>query len=226
MNTDTSIGAFDIGPAGTLDFDAGVDSSRTVTFLGSTGTLALGDEVFSSPGTFSATITGFAGNDVIDVPNASSLSSLSYAGNSTSGRLTFVATDGDMNTEDQVQFNGSYTTSSFITVPDGHGGTEILDPPTPSHDGSQPPLNVESLQVNGAPRFIGGTDAGGQSPKVGLADLTSGAPNGGDIALIGHHAHHAGSGRDDWTQAGSGALSSYPDPASNWSSVWVPLHGS
>jgi len=181
--------------------------------------------VFGSPGNFDASITGFAGNDVIDVLNASSLSGLSYSGSSTSGTLTFVATDGSNHTVDQLQFNGSYTTSSFITVSDGHGGTEILDPPPSSHNGSQPSLNVESLQVNAAPPFIGGTDAGGQRDKVGLADLTSDTPNGGDIALIGHHAHHAGSGRDDWTQSGSGPPPSDPDPASHWSSTWVPLHG-
>jgi hypothetical protein len=116
-------GALRIGSAGTLEFDAAVDNSHTTTFTASTGTLALG-----AAGSFAATIAGFGSNDVIDLLGQT-VTGLSYSGSSTSGVLTVSGSGG---TIASLAFSGNYTTASFNFVSDGHGGTDILDPPTPS----------------------------------------------------------------------------------------------
>jgi hypothetical protein len=91
-----------------------------VIFTASTGTLAL-----TAPGSFSAgPITGFAGNDVIDLVGTQA-TGLSYSGSSTTGTLT-VSGGGPIAS---LSFNGDYTTASFTAVSDGHGGTDIIDPP-------------------------------------------------------------------------------------------------
>ncbi len=111
--TSGGIGAFNIGDLGTLEFDAGVDSTHTIAFKASDGTLALGDA-----GAFSGKISGFAGQDAIDLLGQS-VTGLSYA----SGALTATLAGGGSET---IAFSGSYSTASFTFASDGHGGTDIL----------------------------------------------------------------------------------------------------
>jgi len=86
--------------------------------LASSGTLELGDA-----GGFAATIAGFSDTDVIDLLGAS-VTSLSY-----SPSTDTLTVSGSGGTIASLKFSGSYTTASFATVSDGHGGTDILDPP-------------------------------------------------------------------------------------------------
>jgi hypothetical protein len=86
-----------------------------VTFESTTGDLELGD-----PAGFSGTIAGFSANDVIDLLNTA-VTGFTYA-NSTltlSNGSTVVAA---------LTLSGAYSQSSFMTVSDGHGGTDIVDP--------------------------------------------------------------------------------------------------
>src|SRR5206468_3289851 len=62
--TTVGAGAFQIGNGGVLDFAAGTPGGETVSFLSSTGTLALGD-----PAHFHALISGFGTGDVMDLTN-------------------------------------------------------------------------------------------------------------------------------------------------------------
>jgi hypothetical protein len=76
-------------------------------------------------GSFAGTIIGFSGSDAIDVLNTA-VTGLSYSGTSTSGTLTVSGSGG---TIAELKFSGDYTTASFALASDGHGGTDIIDPP-------------------------------------------------------------------------------------------------
>ena len=121
-----------------------------VTFAGPTGALWL-----DQPSTFTGTVHGLSGNDVIDLPGVAfgSDTSESYlpnqaagttsantleqsaAGNNSGGLLT--VSDGTHT--DTLSLIGNYTASSFALSSDGHGGTLIADtsPTTASYDISQ-----------------------------------------------------------------------------------------
>ncbi len=108
------VGALYIGGMGNLELGASVDSSHSVDFLsGLGGTLSLGDAV-----AFSGKIAGFSGHDAID------LLGQAIAGLSFSGGVLAVSLSGG-GTEN-LDLSGSYTTSSFTSASDGHGGTNIL----------------------------------------------------------------------------------------------------
>jgi hypothetical protein len=111
-------GAFNVGAA-VLEFAGAVDSSHQATFTNSVGTLDLG-----APGSFAGVINHFAGADAIDLLNTQ-VTSLSYAPAS----HTLTVHDG-ASIVAALTLAGSYTTASFTTASDGHGGTDILDPST------------------------------------------------------------------------------------------------
>jgi hypothetical protein len=108
-----------IGASGTLEFDAAVDSSHAVEFTAASGTLSL-----TAPGSFQAVIANFSGNDVIDLVNTQ-ITGLSYSGNTNLGLLTVTGPGG---TVAALEF-GDPANTVFTAVSDGHGGTDILDPP-------------------------------------------------------------------------------------------------
>jgi hypothetical protein len=104
-------GALDIGGGGALNILGGSDAHQTVDFLGA-GTLDL-----HSAGTFGGHISGFAGHDLIDLGHTIATSA-GFSG----GVLTLL--DGTTPVA-HLNFNGSYTTSSFHLTGDNHGGTLI-----------------------------------------------------------------------------------------------------
>jgi hypothetical protein len=110
-------GALNVGALGKLEFNAAVDSSHHVTFTDVTGTLDLG-----APGSFAGVINHFGGADTIDLLNTP-VTSLSYA----PATRTLTVHDG-ASIVVALTFAGS-STASFTTASDGHGGTDILDPP-------------------------------------------------------------------------------------------------
>jgi fibronectin-binding autotransporter adhesin len=111
------VGALDIGSQGNLEFGSSVDSSHSVDFTASSGTLALGDA-----GAFAGSISGFSGSDVIDLLSQP-ITGLAYSGSTTSGDLTVTGSSG---TIAMLDFTGNYKTSSFTFASDGHGGGDIL----------------------------------------------------------------------------------------------------
>jgi hypothetical protein len=86
-----------------------------VTFTDATGTLDLG-----APSSFAGVIKGFSHGDTIDLLNTP-VTSFSYSGD------TLSLFDGSAHVA-ALTLGGSYTTASFSTISDGHGGTDILDP--------------------------------------------------------------------------------------------------
>jgi hypothetical protein len=94
----------------------------TVTFGGSTGTLVL-----ANASNFTGTVAGLSGQDTIDLTNItfSSVQTPSFSGDANGGTLT--VTDGTHT--DAIKLTGDYTQSGWTTSNDGHGGTNIVDPP-------------------------------------------------------------------------------------------------
>ena len=140
-------GSLDIGAYGTLEFGAAVDSSHTVTFAASTGTLELAS---GAQATFAGTIAGFSGNDVIDLAGAT-VTGLSY--NTGTDILTVSGSSGTIAT---LKFSGSYTTTDFSFQSDGNGGTDILDPPPVATIGNGATVAISSASAETV-KFVGKT---------------------------------------------------------------------
>jgi hypothetical protein len=96
--------------------------SGTVTFAGNTGTLTLDNSA-----SFAGTVVGMTGQDAIDFAdiNPTKVQLPSYSG--TAARGTLTVTDGAHNAS--IALLGNYLASTFVTSSDGHGGTNIVDPP-------------------------------------------------------------------------------------------------
>ena len=95
--------------------------SGTVTFAGSTGTLWLDQR-----STFTGTVSGFSGQDVIDLPGIAfgTDTTLGYLPNSNQTGGTLSLTDGTHSAN--IALLGNYMASSFVTESDDHGGTMVV----------------------------------------------------------------------------------------------------
>jgi DNA uptake protein ComE-like DNA-binding protein len=82
----------------------------------------------------------------------------SYSGNASAGTLTLTGASGTIGS---LAFSGSYSTSNFSTVSDGHGGTDILyDPTSAMADvAAEAPAAVKTLSYAGSDQEVtlGGT---------------------------------------------------------------------
>jgi hypothetical protein len=119
LTSSSPTGAMTIADGATLEFAAGADSSHTVTFADTTGTLDLG-----SPGSFASAINGFADGDVIDLIGTAA-TSFTYASNvlDVYDNTTLVAA---------LHMGAGYSQASFSLASDGANGTDVLDPKTTS----------------------------------------------------------------------------------------------
>ena len=92
-----------------------------VTFAGDIGTLVLDNSA-----SFAGTVGGMTGNDTIDLADIDPLKAQqpSFSGIASGGTLT--VTDGT-NTAN-IALLGNYLASTFTPSPDGHGGTNLVDP--------------------------------------------------------------------------------------------------
>jgi hypothetical protein len=92
-----------------------------VTFAGDTGTLVLDDSA-----SFSGTVAGMTGSDVIDFADMDPTKVLppSFTGDASGGTLS--VTDGSHRSA--IALLGNYLASTFAASPDGHGGTAVTDP--------------------------------------------------------------------------------------------------
>jgi hypothetical protein len=95
-----------------LWLQAGAVAGQAEHFLGAGSTLEL-----SHPANFLGTIAGFSAGDVIDLASTAA-NKLSYA----NGTLT--VSEGTVAVA-HLHISGTYTSSSFSLVTDGHGGTAI-----------------------------------------------------------------------------------------------------
>jgi hypothetical protein len=100
--------------------DLNTPSAAAVTFAGGSGTLQLDQSA-----AFSGTITGFGGQDQLDLTDIafSANSTLGYSANSNNSGGGLTVSDGIHMAN--IALLGSYMASSFVTSSDGHGGTLI-----------------------------------------------------------------------------------------------------
>jgi hypothetical protein len=106
-------GALNIDSGATLGASESVGHALTVSFNGGGGVLAL-----AQPGTFAATIAGFAPGQTIDLVNtAATAASLNSANQ-------LVVVDGAA-TIATLALAGDFTGDTFNLIADGHGGTDI-----------------------------------------------------------------------------------------------------
>jgi hypothetical protein len=118
------VGSLALGADGTLNLVAGSDAGQTVDFLGNA---ILG---LSAAGAFAGHISGFRGNDVIDLVGTLA-DNKSFAG----GVLTLSV---GATPVAHLQFNGAYSTSSFSLSSDHAGGTLVHFVPLLAHLDSHP----------------------------------------------------------------------------------------
>ena len=114
----TGAGTLAIGAGATLFAAGAAGSGLTAAFTGAGATL----ELFGAAATFSATIEGFAAGDAIDIAS-DSIETATWAG----GVLTLTDSAGTtlaLALPDQP--GTSYDAASFLVLPDGLGGTEIV----------------------------------------------------------------------------------------------------
>ena len=97
-------------------------SAAAVIFAGSSGMLQL-----DHPAGFSGTISGFAGQDQIDLTSVafSSNTRLGYLANAGNLGGTLSVSDGVHSAS--LALLGQYIASSFVTASDGHGGTLVSE---------------------------------------------------------------------------------------------------
>ena len=119
LTSSSPTGAMTIADGATLEFAAAADSSHTVTFADTTGTLDLG-----APGSFASAIKGFADGDVIDLLGTAT-TKFTYA----SGVLDIFDNSALVAA---LHVGAGYSQSSFSLASDGANGTDILDPKTTS----------------------------------------------------------------------------------------------
>jgi len=106
-------GSLKIDANAALEVDAAAAGALTATFAGTNARLAL-----KAPTSFAATIAGFAVGDVIDLLGKAA------TGASLDAKDRLVVVNGSV-TVATLQLAGAYTTPTFTTSSDGHGGTDV-----------------------------------------------------------------------------------------------------
>ena len=114
-----------IGSGATLELGAG--NAELITFAGSKGTLILdGAAPAAQPLNFKGAVSGFGGQDVIDLSGIAfdAQTTLGYAPNGGQTGGTLSLSDGIHSAN--IALLGNYMASSFATASDNHGGTMVL----------------------------------------------------------------------------------------------------
>ena len=193
----TGTDSFTINGSATLEFSGSVAAGATVTFVGPTGTLDIGQ-----PSTFSGEIAGISGSgDVIDLGGFNSTANdqfqTSNSYNSTTNTTLLTVTDTTDHVSKSVTLVGNYTTAngiSWTARSDGNGGADAVDPPVtdPSTD-----LSVNSFptasRVNGTITFADADSSKTQTSSfmpentgtgyIGTFSLHPASANNGDASV-------------------------------------------
>jgi hypothetical protein len=130
-STTTGTGSVTIDNASTVEFSGSVAAGQTVTFAQSTGTLKLDD-----PADFSGKIAGISGSgDVLDLGGFDAAHDIVVASsgsyNSATNITLLVVTDQTTNHSVTLDLVGDYSGSAWTVTGDGHGGSNVVDPPAP-----------------------------------------------------------------------------------------------
>ena len=182
VGTSPTQGGFEVNPAPVDTIDNGgtlyvaQPSNDTVKFAGNTGTLVLDDltDFHGQIQNFTGTAPDAAHSDVIDLAGVNfNSASFSESYNISTGVLT-VSDGTDTGSLSFANFNGTFKFAS-----DGHGGTDIFDPPAANN--TSPPVSVGNDHFHFHPELGAGSDNAGTQ--------------GNDAA----HDHLAGPRSEEWS---------------------------
>jgi hypothetical protein len=120
QNKITGTGTLKIDGGAILQTDGAVAGTQTVVFNGTNAKLTVTDTA-----DFAGKLSGFDANDKLDLTEFGTGTTISYAGNTTTGKLTVK------NGSQQATFTflGNYSASGFHAAADGNGGTLITYSP-------------------------------------------------------------------------------------------------
>jgi hypothetical protein len=156
-------GQIDIGNNVTLELHG--TSSNPVLFEGTTGTLQIDSSGTSSPFSIVGNGSAISATDIIDLPNISyDPSADSYSSD--------VITVSDGTGTVTIDVIGGVGSNTFTFVSDGHGGTEIYDPPATS-PGSSGLSTLSSSTGRTGSVSIGGNDTFVFHPGMGAETIKS-----------------------------------------------------
>jgi hypothetical protein len=136
----TGTGLLEIKNGATLELGSSVGSNQSVVF--NIGGGSAGELILDNPGGFQAKISGFNGNDIID------LKSMAYSGSTSTlldsihhtatvgaetislsiGSTETIVTVSEAGTTATIKLEGNYNGHSFTFSSDGSGGTQFVDP--------------------------------------------------------------------------------------------------
>jgi uncharacterized glyoxalase superfamily protein PhnB len=139
---------------GNSTFEIGSSSTAAVTFAsGSTGTLKLDDSQ-----QFTGTVAGLSTINTLDLADINfATAQTAFSGDSTHGTLT--VTDGVHTAK--IGLSGNYTSSTWTLSNDGHGGTDLVDPPAAYSTQDQfPKLCIDPFAGRLASTFMASVDPG------------------------------------------------------------------
>ena len=173
-----------VGAGATLELNS--PFSGTVSFATSSGTLKI-----DNSSNFGGSIAGqLAVGDVIDLAdiNFSSNTTIHYSGNNSSGTLT--VSDGVHTAS--IALQGNYSLANFTMMSDGHGGTSVVDPPSPVGTGLDangwttftPSANARIIYVSSSTGSDSNTGLSPNSPLKTIAEGLSLLRNGSDDQLL------------------------------------------
>ena len=143
-------GLFTIDNGATLQFDGSVTSGTTAAFLGASGTL-----IIEQPSSFDSHISGISGSgDVLDLKGFDAANTTATPTfNSGTDTTTLIVTDSAHALSVSLTLDGDYSNSTFTATSDGHGGTDVVDPPTMGSAGSSAVSSDGSEGANGTITF-------------------------------------------------------------------------
>jgi hypothetical protein len=156
-NALTGTGALHIDAGATLELGGTAVSTETATFAAATGVLKL--DAVGATAASNVTVAGFVLGDTIDL--AKIVTSVSFSNH------VLTAYDGSTAVA-ALTLTGSYTTANFSLAADGHGGTDILDPP----------VSTKTIALGGA-RFSNSAAAPTGSDGASAMVVSAGAPHDG-----------------------------------------------
>jgi hypothetical protein len=163
-----------IANSGTLEFDATVSASQTITFEDATGTLALGD-----PADFHGVISGLVEGDTVKLLGIAAGDQGDWTatpGSYSGGTTTVTVYDPHGSPEATLALSGDYSRNTFTATVDGNN-VLVADPPAATSATDTTVTSATDVSSTGA---SSDTD----SPAITGAEATAQLPSGSDTHLM------------------------------------------
>ncbi len=176
-------GSFIIGDSANLEFSGSVAGGSIVSFAGSTGTLQIASSGATTPFSINGGGNPLPAGDVIDLPN------ISFDANADSYDANVIkVSDGTVSDTVTIDvIDGIGNGNTFVFASDGHGGTEVYDPPASANAAANAPTLAAATSVDGTTSWFQlGNDQINLSPGQTVTDTytTTAAPNGSQTLSV------------------------------------------